>query len=60
MASNKKEAKTVLELDLIKYEANGSITIKTIPDGYPQFEGVIPAPDVNTKSEKDRLEQFRK
>lgn len=36
------------------YHDDGSIEILGNKEGYPRMSGVIPAPDINTKSEQER------
>jgi len=49
-----------LRLGYAEYSEDGSITICGDKDGYPRFTGVIPAPDVNTKTPEIRLERHKK
>jgi hypothetical protein len=37
---------------------DGTIEIFGNPDGMPEITGVVPAPDVNTRSEKERQKRF--
>ena len=37
-----------------EYGADGSITLYGSRDGYPQFTGVVPSPDINTRTPEDR------
>jgi len=46
-----------LRLDYAEYSEDGSITIFGDKDGYPRFTGVIPAPDINTKTPEIRLKR---
>jgi hypothetical protein len=38
---------------------DGTIEIFGNPEGMPEITGVVPAPDVNTRSEKERQKRFK-
>ena len=51
---------TIFISDFVRFFEDGSIDIKTIPEGLPAYEGEIPSPNINTKSEHERLAHFNK
>jgi len=42
------------EFRYAKYYEDGSVEIFGSKEGYPRIMGVVPAPDINTKSEEER------
>lgn len=43
------------KLEYAEYFPDGSVEISGCKDGLPRFTGVVPAPDVNTSSEEERV-----
>jgi hypothetical protein len=44
----------IVTLDFAEYYPDGTISVKWNPENSLEYEGVIPSPDVNTKSEEER------
>jgi len=44
-------------LDYAEYFPDGSVEISGCKDGHPRITAVVPAPDVNTPSEEERVQR---
>ena len=49
----------IKEFPFVKYFDDGTVEVFGNKDGCPKYTGVVPAPDINTDSEKKREARYR-